>query len=138
MPAMARNPIQRSFHDGEAAGKEIAEGRFGAHFGAMQHSPRPPMDPRTKRLLEGEIGPTLLRLAAPNVLLTSVQAAIGLIEVYFVAKLGTDALAGMSLVFPVLMLIQMMSAGAMGGGISSAVARALGSGRRDTANLMIW
>jgi len=46
-----------------------------------------------------------------------------LIETYFVAKLGTDALAGTALVFPAVMLMQMVSAGAMGGGISSAIAR---------------
>jgi putative MATE family efflux protein len=96
------------------------------------------MDPRTKRLLEDPIGPTLLRLALPNVILTLVQASIGLIETYFVAKLGTDALAGMALVFPVVMLIQMMSTGAMGGGISSAVARALGGARRDEADALVW
>lgn len=96
------------------------------------------MDPRTRRLLEDPIGPTLLRLSVPNVLLTSVQTSIGLIETYFVAKLGTDALAGMALVFPLLMLVQMMSAGAMGGGISSAIARALGSGRRKTAETLVW
>jgi MATE family, multidrug efflux pump len=96
------------------------------------------MDPRTQRLLEGPIGPTLLRLALPNVVLTLVQASVGLIETYFVAKLGTDALAGMALVFPVLMLIQMMSAGAMGGGISSAIARTLGAGRREDADALVW
>jgi MATE family, multidrug efflux pump len=96
------------------------------------------MDPRTQRLLEGPIGSTLLRLALPNIVLTLVQASIGLIETYFVAKLGTDALAGMALVFPVVMLIQMMSAGAMGGGISSAIARALGSGRRADADALVW
>ncbi|MFL6798607.1 MAG: MATE family efflux transporter [Xanthobacteraceae bacterium] len=96
------------------------------------------MDARTKRLLERPIGPTLLRLALPNVVLTSVQASIGLIETYFVAKLGTDALAGMALVFPVLMLIQMMSAGGMGGGISSAIARTLGAGRREAADALVW
>ncbi|MCC6778172.1 MAG: MATE family efflux transporter [Hyphomicrobiales bacterium] len=96
------------------------------------------MDPRTRRLLEDPIGPTLLRLALPNVLLTTVQTSIGLIETYFVAKLGTDALAGIALVFPLLMLVQMMSSGAMGGGISSAIARALGSGRRDTADILVW
>jgi Na+-driven multidrug efflux pump len=52
-----------------------------------------------------------------------VQASIGLIETFFVASLGTDALAGMALVFPVLMQIQMISAGAMGGGILSAAIR---------------
>jgi putative MATE family efflux protein len=96
------------------------------------------MDPRTRRLLEGPIGPTLLRLALPNIALTLVQASIGLIETYFVAKLGTDALAGMALVFPVLMLIQMMSAGGMGGGISSAIARTLGAGRREDADALVW
>ena len=79
----------------------------------------------------GPIGRTLLRLAMPNVVVMVVQASIGLIETYFIAKLGTDALAGVALVFPVLMLLQMMSAGAMGGGILSAVARALGAARRE-------
>ena len=92
------------------------------------------MDERTRRLLDGPIAGTLVRLAAPNVLVMFVQAAVGLIETYFVARLGTDALAGVVLVFPLLMLMQMMSAGAMGGGISSAVARALGAGRRDDAD----
>ena len=93
-------------------------------------------DPRTRLLLEAPIAPTLLRLATPNVLVMFVQASVGLIETYFVARLGTDALAGVALVFPVLMLMQMMSAGAMGGGISSAVARALGAGRRADADAL--
>jgi Na+-driven multidrug efflux pump len=92
------------------------------------------MDPRTKTLLEAPVGPTILRLALPNVIGMVVQASIGLIETYFVAKLGLDALAGMALVFPLFMLLQMVSAGAMGGGILSAIARALGSGKRDRAN----
>ena len=66
------------------------------------------------------------------------QAGVGLIETYFVGKLGTDALAGMALVFPVVMLMQMTSAGAMGGGIASAIARALGAGRRADANTLVW
>lgn len=97
----------------------------------------PRFDSRTRRLLEGPIAGTLLRLATPNVLVMFVQASVGLIETYFVAKLGTDALAGVALVFPVLMLMQMMSAGAMGGGISSAIARALGAGRRADADALV-
>jgi putative MATE family efflux protein len=96
------------------------------------------MDPRTKMLLEAPVGPTILRLALPNVVVMVVQASIGLIETYFVARLGLDALAGMALVFPLFMLLQMVSAGAMGGGILSAVARALGSGNRDRANDLVW
>jgi len=97
---------------------------------------KPRFDPRTRALLEGPIVSTLLRLATPNVLVMFVQAAVGLIETYFVAKLGTDALAGVALVFPVLMLMQMMSAGAVGGGISAAIARALGAGRRNDADAL--
>ncbi|PYN73048.1 MAG: MATE family efflux transporter [Candidatus Rokuibacteriota bacterium] len=94
------------------------------------------LDARTRALLEGPIPSTLLRLATPNVLVMLIQASVGLIETYFIGKLGTDALAGVTLVFPVLMLMQMMSAGAMGGGISSAVARALGAGRRADADAL--
>src|ERR1700728_3117985 len=96
------------------------------------------MDARTRLLLEGPVGPTILCLSLPNVIVMVVQASIGLIETYFVAKLGLDALAGMALVFPLYMLLQMVTAGAMGGGILSAVARALGSGQRDRANDLIW
>lgn len=95
------------------------------------------LDARTRLLLEAPIVPTLLRLAAPNVLVMLAQAAAGLIETYFVGKLGLDALAGMALVFPVVMLMQMMSAGAMGGGIASAIARALGAGRRADADALV-
>jgi len=96
------------------------------------------MDPRTRALLEAPIGATIVRLALPNVVVMVVQASIGLIETYFVAKLGIDALAGMALVFPVLMLVQMVSAGAMGGGILSAIARTLGAGKLDTAGVLAW
>jgi putative MATE family efflux protein len=95
------------------------------------------MDARTRGLIEAPVVPMLLRLAAPNVLLMLAQAATGLIEAYFVGKLGTNALAGVALVFPGLMLMQMVSAGAMGGGISSAIARALGGGRRADANAFV-
>src|SRR6202007_3011086 len=81
---------------------------------------------------------TLMRLAAPNMLVMLAQTSVGLIETYFVGKLGTDPLAGVALVFPVVMLMQMMSAGAMGGGISSAIARALGAGRRDDADALTF
>jgi len=95
------------------------------------------MDPRTRRLLQAPIAITLLQMAAPNVLVMLAQSATGLIETYFIGKLGTDPLAGVALVFPGVMLMQMMSAGAMGGGISSAIARALGAGRRDTADAYV-
>src|SRR3989442_2169451 len=94
------------------------------------------LSPRTRVLLHGPIVPTLLLMAWPNVLVMFAQAATGLIETWFVSKLGTDALAGMALVFPGVMLMQMISAGAMSVGISSAIARALGRGQRDRADAL--
>jgi putative MATE family efflux protein len=94
-------------------------------------------DPRTRVLIEGPIVATLIRLATPNIIVMFAQSTVGLVETYFVGKLGTDPLAGVALVFPIMMLMQMMSAGAMGGGISSAIARALGAGRREDANALV-
>nr|WP_246736067.1 MATE family efflux transporter [Enterovirga sp. DB1703] len=79
----------------------------------------------------------MLRLAWPNVLVMLAQASTGLIETYWVGRLGTDALAGMALVFPGVMLMQMLSGGALGGGISSAIARALGARRREDADALV-
>ncbi|MGH7335209.1 MAG: MATE family efflux transporter [Candidatus Rokuibacteriota bacterium] len=98
---------------------------------------RAPAAARTRQLLEAPIVPTLLRLAAPNVVVLAVQTTINVLEAYFVGWLGTDALAGVSLVFPLIMLMQTMSAGGMGGGVASAIARALGAGRREDANALV-
>ena len=95
------------------------------------------LDPRTRLLLEAPILPTLLRLAWPNIAVMLVMASTGLIETWWVSRLGTDALAGIALVFPLYMMMQMLSAGAMGGGISSAIARALGGGRRGDADALV-
>jgi putative MATE family efflux protein len=95
------------------------------------------MDQRTRDLLEAPLLPLLLRLAAPTVVLMLAQASTGLIETYFIGHLGTDALAGVAVVFPGVMLTQMISGGSMGGGISSSIARALGSGRREDANDLV-
>src|SRR5204862_2541185 len=89
------------------------------------------------QLLDAPIVLTLLRMSSPNIFVMLAQAATGLIETWFVSKLGTDALAGMALVFPGVMLVQMISAGAMGGGISSAIARALGAGKREEADALV-
>ena len=78
--------------------------------------------------LDGPILRTLLRLAAPNVLATSAAVLVGLAETFYVGQLGIVPLAALGLVFPFAMLTGMLSAGAMGGGVASALARALGAG----------
>src|ERR1700722_16788622 len=95
------------------------------------------MSPRTRKLLHGAIVPTLLGMAWPNILVMTAQASTGLIETWWVSHLGGDALTGMALVFPGFMMMTMIAGGAMGGGISSAIARALGSGRRHDADALV-
>jgi putative MATE family efflux protein len=90
-----------------------------------------PSDPQ--RLTTGPILPTLVRLAVPNVLAMVLTVLVGIAETYYVGRLGTTPLAAMALVFPFAMLTGMLSAGAMGGGVSSAVSRALGAGDVDRA-----
>src|SRR5271166_3466774 len=102
-----------------------------------------PMNARTLMLLTGPIAPTLLRLAWPNVLVMLAQASTGLIETWWVSHLGTDALTGMALVFPGFMMMAMLSAGAVGGGISSAIARSLGAAMQYSnvvfaGNILVW
>ena len=96
----------------------------------------PPLAARTRRLLEAPVLTTLLALAAPNVLVMVLQAVVTTLDAVFVGWLGPAALAGVSLVYPLVMLMQTMSAGGMGGGVASAVARALGAGRRDEAQAL--
>jgi putative MATE family efflux protein len=95
------------------------------------------LNPRTERLLAAPIVPTLARLSAPGLLLVAFQSLVSVGDTYFVGRLGTAPLAGLALVFPLLMLLQMTSAGAMGGGVSSAIARALGSGEVATARRLL-
>jgi len=93
----------------------------------------PPSSP-LDRLQNGPILSTLLRLSLPNVLAMVMTVAVGIAETYYVGHLGTAPLAAMALVFPFAMLSGMLSAGAMGGGVSSAISRALGAADLPRAN----
>ena len=84
-------------------------------------------------LLTSPILPTLLRLALPNTVAMFASTLVAVAETSYIGRLGTEPLAGIALVFPFAMLAQMMSAGAMGGGVASAISRALGAGMRDRA-----
>jgi putative MATE family efflux protein len=95
------------------------------------------LSPRTRLLLHGPVVPTLLKMAWPNILVMLAQASTGLIETWWVSHLGTAALTGMAVVFPGFMMMQMLSAGAIGGGVSSAIARALGGGRHTEAEALV-
>src|SRR5437764_15322131 len=84
-------------------------------------APKPGLS-RTRLLLEGPIISTLLRLAAPNVVVNVVLIAVtATVDAHFVGQMGSDALAGLSLVFPLIMLMQQMANSSMGGAIASAL-----------------
>src|SRR3989475_217415 len=110
-------------------------------LGVVPAAPAPParegLAAGTRVLLEAPIPGTLVRRAAANVVVIAVQAAINVLEAGDVGWLGRDALAGIALVFPLVMLMQTMSAGGMGVGIASAIARALGGGRRRDADALV-
>ena len=86
--------------------------------------------------LHGPIAGTLLGLAWPILVVLALQTFVGVAETWFVSFLGTGAVAGVTLVFPVFMMMTMMSNGGIGGGVSSAVARAIGAGRMGDADAL--
>jgi putative MATE family efflux protein len=99
---------------------------------------KPAIAPRTRALLEGPIVPTLLRLAAPNVVVNVILIAVTVtVDAYFIGQLGPNALAGIALVFPFIMLMQQMANSSMGGAIASAIARAIGAGRHADASALV-
>lgn len=98
----------------------------------------PTIDAKTRDLLEGSIVLSLISLAWPNILVMLAQSGTGLIEMWYISRLGPDALAGIALVTPVIIFVQNMSQGAVGGGISSTIARTLGAGRRDHASGVLF
>src|SRR5258708_36687846 len=104
---------------------------------ATSLAPNRPIAARTKLLLEEPVLPTLLRLSAPNVLNLLAIAGMITFDGLFLGRLGADVLAGASLTFPFGLVVQHAANGGVGGGGSSAVARTLGSGRRDRADALV-
>jgi putative MATE family efflux protein len=102
-----------------------------------EERPLPPPEPRAKNaLLDGPILPTLLWLAWPNVIALSAGTCVVIAETSYIGRLGVESLAAMALVFPFVILTMTMSGGAMGGGVASAVARALGAGDVERASAL--
>jgi putative MATE family efflux protein len=87
-------------------------------------------------LVDGPILRTLLWLAWPNVIALSAGTCVVIAETSYIGRLGVESLAAMALVFPFVILTMTMSGGAMGGGVSSAIARALGAGDKARASAL--
>ncbi|MDO9224032.1 MAG: MATE family efflux transporter [Caulobacter sp.] len=103
----------------------------------MTTSPDHPAGVPVHPLLAAPVAPTLIRLAAPNLIGMLAGTAVSIAETAYIGQLGTAPLAAAALVLPLIMLMGMMSAGAMGGGVSSAVSRALGGGDARRAEALV-
>jgi putative MATE family efflux protein len=95
-------------------------------------APQAPYNP----LLDDPILPRLLKMATPNTLALGAGMAVVIAETSYIGRLGTEPLAAMALVFPFIMVTMTMSGGAMGGGVTSAIARALGARDDERASAL--
>ena len=73
------------------------------------------MNIQTDTLLSAPPLRLLLQMTAPNTAAFLIQSVVTLTEVWIISQLGTQGLAAIALVFPLLILNQAMSAGAVGG-----------------------
>ncbi len=89
-------------------------------------------------LIDAPIGRSLLYLSLPSVIAMVLQTTVSVAEVWYVGRLGTGALAGLALVYPMYMLMIMLSSGALGGMTAGAIARALGTGSGADADRIAW
>src|SRR5689334_25239514 len=81
--------------------------------------------------------PVIVRLALPTTAVMIAQSGVSIAETWVIGQLGTEALAGFALVFPLFMLMTMVAAGGIGGGIASAIARASGGGRTADVRALV-
>ena len=89
-------------------------------------------------MLNGPILPMLAKLSAPNAATAFAFTAMWVTDAWYIGQLGTLSLAAIALVFPIQTMMLMMSAGAIGGGVSSAIARALGASDTARADALVW
>lgn len=77
--------------------------------------------------LNGPVFTTLTQLSIPTTVVLFAQTLVNVAETYYVSFLGTPALNGVALVFPVWMLMTMMAAGGIGGGVASRIENSRGT-----------
>jgi putative MATE family efflux protein len=94
------------------------------------------LNANVQRSLQGSIPLVLLSFATPSLVQILVQSAIAVVEIFLLSRLGTDVLAGISAVFPIVTLFVAITTVGMGGAISSAVARSLGAGNVSEAQAL--
>ena len=96
------------------------------------------MDKRTEQFLKDPIFPLLIKMSAPNTVAFLINAVVVLAEFWFISQLGITPLAAVTLAFPAIMLTQQMAFGALGGAVTSSIARSLGAADKLRAEKLLW
>lgn len=86
-----------------------------------------PPEPNLARLVTGSIPGHLVSQTLPAVIGVAAIMSIGIVDAYFIGRLGSAPLAAISFIFPVVVASTSLGVGVMVG-INSVVARALGEG----------
>ncbi len=84
-------------------------------------------EPAAARLLQGPVGPMLLRMAVPMFWGMLAVTSFNVVDTLYVGRLGAKPLAAMGYTFPVVFVVQCVLMG-MSVGTSSLVSRAIGEG----------
>ncbi|MFH0834548.1 MAG: MATE family efflux transporter, partial [Patescibacteria group bacterium] len=69
------------------------------------------MEARQKKLLEGPIVRSILSIAIPVILVNTIQTVYQLIDTFWVGRIGTDAVAAVSLSMPIIFFLQSLAMG---------------------------
>ncbi len=93
---------------------------------------------RIQLILNGPIHKMLFKLAAPNMVSVFFMLVVGFAEPFFAGKLGIIQLASVAITYPLVSLSGMIGAGAVGGGVVSALSRSIGKNDLNRANVVIW
>lgn len=86
----------------------------------------------TAKLVTGSISGHLVRQTTPAVVGVAAIMSVGVIDAYFVGRLGGQELAAISFIFPIVTALQSLGVGVMVG-VNSVVSRALGEGDDERA-----
>jgi putative MATE family efflux protein len=89
-------------------------------------------DKHTANMGEDSITKLLFKLSLPATLAMLVNASYNIIDTIFVGKLGSDAIAALSISFPIQMLLGAVAIGT-GVGVGSLISRSLGAGKGEDA-----
>ncbi len=84
------------------------------------------------KLTRGSVRGHLVTQSLPMIVGVAAIMSIGLVDAYFIGKLGSEELAAVAFIFPITVALTSLGVGVMVG-VNSVVARALGEGNEDRA-----